>query len=181
MARRFVRLRRGPVSEVSGTAEVPDNGMCLSVFLVIAPPGRKDAVLAGHIDPTFDWWEVGALDPKRVGAVSERWMLPSSQLLFFEGPAEAAERVLREQLGSPPVPLEGPFVFSDPSLRPGAPGKDPHWDVHFVFRGRWGSSTPPHARPWKDLAFVEVAATARAEFARDQGDVLELVGLAPRA
>jgi len=179
MTRRFARLRRGPVSEASGTAEVPDNGMCLSVFLVLEGPDRPGRVLMGHIDPGFDWWEVGALDPARIPTVSQRWMLPSSQLVLFEGPAEAARRILKEQLGSPSLPLEGPFVFSDPSPRPGSPGRDPHWDFHIVYRGRWSSANPPHAPAWKDLAFVDIARTSRAEIARDQGDVLELVGLAP--
>ena len=180
MVRRFTRLRRGPVSEGSGAAEVPDNGMCLSVFVVLESPDRPGAVLMGHIDPSADWWEVGALDPKRAGTVGERWMLPSCQLLFFESPGDAARRVLRDQLVSGPVPLEGPFVFSDPSARPGSPGLDPHWDMHFVYRGKWGSPVPPHAPAWKRLEFVEVARTRRAEIARDQGDVLELVGLRPR-
>jgi len=177
--RRFARLRRAPVTPASGAAELPDNGLCLSVFLVLEPPGRPGSVLLGRIDPTADWWEVGALDPKRVEGIAERWMLPSSQLLFFESPADAARRILREQLASAPIPLEGPLVFSDPSERPNSPGRDPHWDVHFVYRGRWGSGTPPTAPAWRRLEFREVARTARGEFARDQGDVLELVGLSP--
>jgi len=180
MARRFTRLRRGPVEPSSGAAEVPDRGMCLSVFLVIEPADRSGAVLMGRIDPNADWWEIGALDPKRLGAVSERWMLPSSQLLFFESPADAASRILAEQLGSPRVDLAPPLVFSDPSDRPGAPGQDPHWDVHFVFRGRWRSDDPPRSPAWKRLEFVDVTSTRRSDIARDQGDVLALVGIIPR-
>ena len=179
MVRRFTRFRRGPVGGSTGASEVPDNGMCLSVFLVLSPPGDPGAVLLGKVDPTADWWEVGALDPKRVESIGERWMLPSSQLLLFESPADAARRILKEQLATPPIPLDGPLVFSDPSARPGTPGHDPHWDVHFVYRGTWSSSTVPAAPAWKHLEFREVARTGRAEFARDQGDVLELAGLSP--
>jgi ADP-ribose pyrophosphatase YjhB (NUDIX family) len=178
--RRFARLRRGPVAESSGASEVPDNGLCLSVFLVLEPPDRDGAVLMGRIDPHGPWWEVGALDPKRVAQIAERWMLPSCQLLLFESPADAARRILKEQLGVGPLPLEGPFVFSDPSARPGSPGHDPHWDVHFVYRGRWPTSGAPTAPAWTRLEFVDVTRTRRAEIARDQGDVLELVGLSPR-
>ena len=180
MDRRFARLRRPPLADIPGAFEVPDNGMCMSVFLVLEAPGRDGAVLLGRVDPTAPWLEIGALDPKRAASIAHLWMLPSSQLLLFEDPAEAARRILKEQLGSGPLPLERPFVFSDPSVRPGAPGRDPHWDFHFVYRARWSSASPPRAPAWKELAFVEVARLRRAEIARDQGDVLALVGLPPR-
>jgi hypothetical protein len=180
MERRYARFHRAPLTDHPGASEVPDNGMCLSVFLVLEHPERAGSVLVGQVDPTGPWWEVGAIDPKRVAAAGERWMLPSCQLVLFESPADAARRIQEEQLGAPPIPLEGPFVFSDPSLRPGSSGKDPHWDLHFVYRGRWGSGQLPKARVWKRLEFVDVARTARDRFARDQGDVLELVGLRPK-
>jgi ADP-ribose pyrophosphatase YjhB (NUDIX family) len=180
MERRYARFRRAPIADYPGAAEVPDNGMCLSVFLVLEAPGRPGTVLAGKVDPSGPWWEVGAVDPKRVAMIGERWMLPSCQLIVFESPADAAVRILKEQLGSAPLPLEGPAVFSDPSPRPASPGKDLHWDIHFVYRGRWTARTLPHTRVWKRLDFVDVAQTPRSEFARDQGDVLELVGLTPK-
>jgi ADP-ribose pyrophosphatase YjhB (NUDIX family) len=177
MARRFARLRRNPIEAHPGAFEVPDNGMCLSVFLVLEPPNRDGAVLMGRLDPSAPWQEIGALDPKRVASFGDRWMLPSCQLLLFESPADAARRILKEQLESEPFPLHGPYVFSDPSERPVAAGRDPHWDFHFVYRGRWPSAVAPHAAAWKHLDFVEVARTSRKEIAREQGDVLELVGL----
>jgi len=180
MEKRFARFRRGPIVEGSGAAEVPDNGMCLSVFLVLESPNRPGSVLVGRVDPTAPWWELGAIDAKRLAAIGERWMLPSRQLLLFESPREAADRILKEQLGSGPLTLEGPLVFSDPSERPGSPGRDPHWDIHFVFLGRWPFPTAPRNSAWKNLEFVEVARTRKAEFARDQGDVLALAGLHPR-
>jgi ADP-ribose pyrophosphatase YjhB (NUDIX family) len=180
MERRFTRFRRGPLSEYPGASEVPDNGMCLSVFLVLEPPDRDGAVLMGRVDPSAPWGEIGAIPPALLATVGDRWMLPSSQLLVFESPAEACRRILKEQLGSGPLPLAGPFVFSDPSVRPGSPGRDPHWDFHFVYRGRWSSSTAPRAPAWRHLEFVEVARTGRAEIARSQGDVLELIGLLPK-
>ena len=179
MEKRFARLRRGPVEAGSGASEVPDNGMCLSVFLVLESPSRPGTVLAGKVNPTAPWWEIGAIDPKRLASIGGRWMLPSRQLLLFESPADAAQRILDEQLGSGPLSLEGPFVFSDPSERPGGPGSDPHWDLHLVFRGRWPSPKAPRSPAWSDLEFLEVARTRRSDFARNQGDVLELVGLRP--
>ncbi len=179
MEKRFARLRRGPVEEGSGASEVPDNGLCLSVFLVLESPTRRGAVLAGKVNPTAPWWEIGAVDPRRLAAIGDRWMLPSRQLQLFESPQDAAHRILQEQLGSGPLELEGPFVFSDPSERAGGPGTDPHWDIHLVFRGRWPSPTAPRFSAWNDLQFLEVARTRRVDFARNQGDVLELVGLRP--
>jgi len=154
--------------------------MCLSVFLVLESPKRPGAVLLGKIDPAGPWWEIGALDPGRIRGVGERWMLPSRQLFFFESPIEGAHRILQEQLESGPIPLDGPQVFSDPSARPDKPNSDPHWDFHFVFRGRWPTDTAPKAKAWKHLEFVEIAKTPRGEIARSQGDVLELVGVPPR-
>jgi ADP-ribose pyrophosphatase YjhB (NUDIX family) len=181
MERRYARFRRAPLADFPGSSEVPDNGMCLSVFLVLEAPGRDGAVLMGRVDPTAAWWEIGAIDPGRLERIGSRWMLPSRQLLLFESPDEAARRILNEQLGVGPLPLTGPRVFSDPSDRPGAEGQDPHWDVHFVYRGRWPSAAPPHAKGWTQLQFVDVARTPRGEIARGQGDVLELVGLSPKA
>jgi hypothetical protein len=180
MDRRFTRFRRGPNADLPGVSELPDNGMCLSTFLVLEAPDRAGAVLMGRVDPSADWWTVGALDPTRLASVGDRWMLPSCQLLLFESPADTARRLFHEQLASAPVPLEGPFVFSDPSERPRSPGRDPHWDFHFVYRGRWGSSVPPQSPVWRKLEFVDIARTRRSEIARDQGDVLALVGLVPR-
>ncbi len=180
MERRFTRFRRGPLPANSGAFELPDDGFCLSVFLVLESPRAPGSVLMGKLDPAAPWWEIGALDPKRLGNVGDRWMLPSCQLLLFESPIVAARRILKEQLDSGEIPLQGPQTFSDPATRPGSGTQDPHWDFHFVYRGRWPSETPPRARPWKRLEFVDVSRTARAEIARQQGDVLELVGLQPR-
>ena len=180
MERRYARFHRAPLAEHPGAAEVPDNGMCLSVFLVLEAPQRPGSVLAGRVDPDGPWWQIGAIDPGRISRIGERWMLPSCQLVVFESPSEAARRILKEQLGSDLIPLDGPFVFSDPSARPSSPGRDPHWDMHFVFRGTWSSGTGPRTSVWKQLEFVDVARTARGDFARDQGDVLELVGLRPK-
>jgi hypothetical protein len=154
--------------------------MCLSVFLVLSPPRRAGAVLMGRLDPSAPWSEIGALDPARASALGDRWMLPSSQLLFFESPEDAARRILEEQLASPPIPLRGPAVFSEAYRRAGSPAADPHWDFHFIFRGRWPSSTPPRAPAWRQLEFVEVGRTDPTEIARSQGDVLALLGLTPR-
>jgi hypothetical protein len=178
MERRFARLSAAtPLPP--GASAVPDAGMCLSVFLVLRSPEDRHRVLLGRVNPTAPWFEVGGMDPGRLERVGQAWMLPSRQLILFEGIEEAAHVIAREQLGSELPKVSGPSVFSDPSRRPGSESRDPHWDIHFVFEGTWPASTPPSSRMWHELAFVDVTRTPRTEIARGQGDVLELVGLVP--
>jgi len=176
---RFARLRRAPLDKFPGASEVPEAGMCLSVFVLLRPPGRDDAVLLGQPAETAPWWEIGGVDPGRLDRIGERWMLPSRQLRLYEGPDEAAKSILREQLGSAPLALSGPQVFSDPADAPFPETADRHWDLHFVYSGRWPSATAPRSPAWRRLEFLDLRRLARADVARGQADVLELAGLSP--
>jgi hypothetical protein len=131
------------------------------------------------VDPSGPWEELASLGPDRVGPLVDRWMLPASQLLLFESPDDAAQRVAREQLELDLVQLPSPRVFSETQTRVGAAGKDPHWDLHFIYEIAWPKGRPPRARPWKDLSFRTVNDTPRSTFGRGHGDVLELIGLSP--
>jgi hypothetical protein len=177
--RRFTRLRPGPVAPGQGLYTVPEAGLCLSTFVVIRPLGRDREVLFGKIDPRADWAEIGALDPRRAERVASSWMLPSSQLLFFEAPLDSARRIAREQLGTDLPPPERFSVHSEAYRRAGESGGDPHWDLHFVFLFRWPDARAPRADPWKELRFVDLDGLSPESIARSQGDVLALVGLAP--
>ncbi len=176
--RRFARLRQGVATDVPLTSVVPENGMCLSAFLVLRPQGEDHKVLMGRIDPKAPWSWIGALGPEGVTRIGEGWMLPSSHLLLFESPEEAARRIAREQLESDLPPLEGTAFFSEAYPSRAHPTGDPHWDFQFVLRARWPSKTPPRAFPWKELAFRDLGQLHPEEIARGQGDVLELAGLA---
>jgi ADP-ribose pyrophosphatase YjhB (NUDIX family) len=176
---RFARFRRAPLTDYPGACEVPDNGMCLSTFVVLERPGRDGEVLLGRLEPTAPWWELGAIDPARLARIGERWMLPSRQLALFESPDDAARSILADQLGIDALELEGPLVFSDPADAPGRSGRDPHWDLHFVYRGRWSPAEPPQHPAWRSLAFVDVRRLGRDEIARGQRDVLELAEVVP--
>ncbi|MGD0249809.1 MAG: hypothetical protein ABSB97_02815 [Thermoplasmata archaeon] len=178
--RRFTRLRRGSEPEGPGFYVVPDGGMCLSVFLVIQPTGGDPRVLLGRIDPEAPWHHLGAIERSRLATIGDRWLLPASQLLFFESPEEAALRIVREHLESDPFPLVGPSVFSEAYRRPESRPADPHWDLHFIFRGRWPSDRPPRASPWKELAFLDPVTLDAVEIGRGHADILDLVGLPPR-
>ena len=180
MDARFTRFRRAPLDAHPGASEIPEAGMCLSVFLVLEAPERDGAVLLGQLEAGAPWWEIGGIDPGRLARIGGRWMLPSRQLRLYEGPDEAAKSILREQLGSGPLSLTGPRVFSDPADAPFPDATDRHWDIHLVYRGRWPTAIPPKAAAWKRLEFVEVGRLPRAEVARGQADVLELAGLVPK-
>ena len=177
MPRRFARLRPGGDLPAPGYEGVPSDGLCLNVFLVFRPADTPGRVLLGKVDPAAPWAEIAALGPDRIARLTDRWLLPASQLLLLESPDEAAIRVAREQLGFDLADLPTPRVFSETYARPGSEGKDPHWDLQFVYDLVWPESRPPRASPWKELALVDVARTPRAAFGRGHADVLELVGV----
>jgi hypothetical protein len=180
MERRFTRLRPGGSPPGPGYYVVPNDGMCLSTFLVLEHPEHAHQVLLGHLDPQAPWFELGSLEGSRLASIGARWMLPSSQLLFFEGPEEAARRILREQLVADLPDLPPPRIVSEAYRRPNSTATDPHWDLQFIYRARWPHAEPPRARPWKELVFVDVRTLSRAEIGRGHGDILELAGLPPR-
>ena len=171
--RRFSRLRDDS-GDPASYSPLPDDGMCLSAYLLLSPEGDPSRVLLGRPDPSGPWAAIGAMGRRRVEAI-DAWMLPSCHLMLFEGPREAAGRIAREQLGLERVALHGPEVFSEAYHRGGA-RRDPHWDLQFLFRGTLGP-TPPSAPAWTELAFIDARALPETAFARGQGDILRLAGL----
>jgi hypothetical protein len=179
MTRQFTRFRRGSVPDSADTSVVPNEGMCLSVFLVVRSPDSSGQVLLGKVDPSAPWYDLAALGPDRVGRLLNSWMLPASQLLLFESPDDAARRVAKEQLEIDLTGVPPPRVFSEAAYRLGSEGKDPHWDLHFVYELPWPADRPVRAPPWKELGFHAIDRTPRSSIGRGHGDVLELVGLRP--
>src|SRR6266508_4519593 len=106
--RRFSRFSKSPDTAAFSTTEIPEGGVCLSAFLIVAQAGQPSRILMGHMNPEAPWDHIGALDPKRVEVHSRGWMLPSSHLIFLESPEDAARRLAREQLDLPDlVPRQG--------------------------------------------------------------------------
>src|SRR2546428_546609 len=99
--RRFSRFSKSPATAAFSVTEIPDDGVCLSAFLIVTEARDARKVLMGHMNPKAPWDHIGALDPSRVEAHSHGWMLPSSHLIFRESPDDAARRVAREQLERP--------------------------------------------------------------------------------
>jgi ADP-ribose pyrophosphatase YjhB (NUDIX family) len=164
--RKFTRFN--PQDRPMTTHEIPEGGICLSAFLVIGEAGHPERVLMGHLNPSAPWDHIGALDPERAEVNSRGWMLPSSHLLLGEAPEAAAERILKEQLGLPLLPLNGPHVYSE------VYGAKNHWDLEFVFIGERDQIAEHPA--WSDLSFVDVNATPRDQIARYHEDILAHVG-----
>lgn len=144
--------------------DVPDGGFCVSSFVIITKKGKPNHVLMGHVNKKTDWNHIGALDSERAETISKGWMLPSSGLLLGESPEEAAQRILKEQLGLANLKLEGPLVFSE------VYGPSKHWDLEFLFLGE--SEQTPTNSAWTDLTYVDLTQTKRPEIARLHEDVL---------
>lgn len=148
--------------------EVPEGGFCISAFVIISKKNKPDQVLMGRINKKAPWDHVGALDPERVERHSAGWMLPSSALMLGESPKQAADRILKEQLGMADQTLEGPLVFSE------VYGPMNHWDLEFLFQGERDST--PENEVWTELRFIDIAKTRRGEIVRGHEDILAQVG-----
>jgi ADP-ribose pyrophosphatase YjhB (NUDIX family) len=174
--RRFSRFSKSPTTAAFSVTEIPDEGVCLSAFLIVTEAGHPSSVLMGHMNPQAPWDHIGALDPSRVEAHSRGWMLPSSHLIVRESPQEAARRIAREQLELPDLEFTGPQVVSEVYTPRRFPGIAQHWDLEFLFRGELSTAELPHTAAWKELAFVDLPRTAKVEIARSHEDIIESAG-----
>jgi hypothetical protein len=174
--REVSRFRPSPPVDDPVYVSVPDDGLCLNVFVILSPPDDPSNVLLGMVNPGAPWREIGGVTPKRLEELATRWMLPSRQLFLFESPREAAESILSEQLELEILTLDGPAVFSEAWTRPTPVGKGQHWDIHFVFRGVWPRHRALRASPWRKLDFQDPARLDRAQVGRSHSDVLTLAG-----
>jgi ADP-ribose pyrophosphatase YjhB (NUDIX family) len=172
----FCRFSTSPRTAAFSLTEIPADGICLSAFLVVESTERPGRVLLGRLNPEAPWDHLGALDAERIAHWKDRWMLPSSHLLYRESPTEAAERLRLEQTGLGPRSMTGPLVGSDvyaPARHPSAGG---HWDLEFIFRT---TASERELRPhpaWSRLEFVDARSARPDEFARSHDDILRAVG-----
>jgi ADP-ribose pyrophosphatase YjhB (NUDIX family) len=164
--RRFASFSRNATPP--RTREVPEGGMCLSAFVVLSQKGNPNNVLMGKINKNAQWDHLGALDAERVERHSKGWMLPSSHLILYESPQDAARRILREQLKIYEQKLDGPTTFAE------AYGPLNHWDFEFIFQGTSDPISPNDA--WTELKFVDATKLKVEEIVRAQADVLASIG-----
>ena len=152
---------------------VPKGGMCLSVFLVLWRDDKRN-VLVGKVNRDHNWIRAGALSKEAATKISGRWMLPSSHLLLFESPQDAAKRVLREQLRMKYDELRSTVLqaFSE------AYSKPRHWDLEFILQGEIkGELSRGSHSAWNELKFLDVSKMKDSEFARSHQDILAEVGV----
>ncbi len=129
----------------------------------------------GHLNPNADWDHIGGLTPDRVEAHSKGWMLPSCHILYGEALQDAAQRIVREQIGiEEGLDLSGPKVFSEVYEPKCHPGADKHWDLEFLFEGKLGQDElrkrTPRARV--RLEFVRIDTTNKEKIARSHEGTL---------
>jgi len=174
--RKFCRFNRQAETKSFGMPEPPEGGLCLSAFLVITDERNPNSVLMGHLNTKAPWDHIGALDSSRVEVHSKGWILPSSHLLVYESPQEAAKRILREQLDLD-LTLSGPHVVSETYTPKRFPDLPRHWDIEFIFKGKLSADRVPKPYAWSKLAFVNLDITKKSEIARSHEDILESAGL----
>jgi ADP-ribose pyrophosphatase YjhB (NUDIX family) len=164
-----------------GVSEIPKDGFCISVFLIIRQRGRPQSILMGQINPNADWDHIGALTQDRREAHSKGWMLPSCHIIYGESPRDAAQRVFREQLGiDKGLNLANPKVYSEVYAPKRHPEAKEHWDLQFLFEGELGvEELQRKKRPnaWRALEFVDVGLLDKSKFARSHEDIIARVAL----
>jgi ADP-ribose pyrophosphatase YjhB (NUDIX family) len=162
--------------------EVPEGGLCLSAFVIITDIENPNSALMGHLNPKAPWDHIGALDASRVEVHSKGWMLPSSHLIVYESPQDAAKRILREQLEITTLDLNGPQVVSETYTPKRIPNLPRHWDIEFIFKGKMSrADIPKKTIAWTELGFVDLDVANKKDIARSHEDILESAGLVFRS
>jgi 8-oxo-dGTP pyrophosphatase MutT (NUDIX family) len=164
---------------VVGMREVPKDGFCISAFLVISDPANSRRVLMGKIDPKEEWDHFGSILPEMKDAFSVGWMLPSSHIMLFESPDDAARRILKEQLGidSSPLELSPPKIVSEVYQSKRNLAYHNHWDLEIIYRGKVLPDAFKNPGIWKELEFIDLDKVRKSDFARAHDDILSFVGL----
>jgi hypothetical protein len=172
--RTFCRFAKGDGNTL-GVREIPNDGFCISAFLVISDSKNPRSVLLGKVDPAGPWDHLGAMFPDLVNTASKGWMLPSSHIILFESPHDASRRILSEQLGLQNLELAEPKIFSDVYDQK---GRKNHWDLQMVYRGTAASDIAlKREGVWTELKFVNLDSITTNDLVRTNGDILANVGL----
>ncbi len=158
--------------------EAPTGGLCLSCFLVVSEGENKGRILMGRLDPEAPWDHLGALDSSRAAIHSNGWMLPSSHLMVYESPQEAALRIQKEQLELAEfIELSEPKVVSEVYIPKQSANLPRHWDIEFIFCGALDTKQLRRSNAWSALEFLEISKLHQSDISRYHDDILEHVGL----
>lgn len=131
----------------------------------------------GKVNPEANWEHIGALDQKRIQWFKDGWMLPSSHLILYESPQQAAYRISKEQLGVDGLKVNGPKVVSEVYDNTRFPDRKNHWDIEFIFISTLQREPEGAPNVWKELKFVDLTKTPRSSIARSHDDIIEYSGL----
>jgi len=168
-------VRYGPTPRYG----IPDAGFCASSFVLVR---QGPTVLAGIPKEHPRWtkeWAPNFLVYGRADLADEfrSWRLPASYLYEGEHPADAAHRVLEDQLRIRVRPLGAVSVYSfyDPSSW--YPGRM-HYDLCFVYQIRGGRPTrvPPW---WRRLEFWRLRDLRKEELGSAMSDLVRVLRLGP--
>jgi len=151
------QARYGPIDRYGPP---PGAGMCISVFIVIRPAGRKQ-VLLGLMKPSQEWqdeWLSGlsVYPENEKKLVFDQWRLPSCYLREGENPRGAVDRVLKDQVNLQSFGVsDTPRVFSYSSKSDWYPGNE-HWDLVFAYDVKTGSNKPPeNPKWWREMRYYD--------------------------
>lgn len=142
-------------------SHTPENGVCLSSFLVIK---KGDDVLLGKVGDAEIWKEKWCL-PWIEERWKDKWLLPASHLLMGEHPNEAAQRILVDMLAENTLTPTFHKVLS-------FMGENGHWDVCFVY-GADVDHEFPKPSWFSELSFVNVKDADSSSFGRGHDEVLK--------
>ena len=160
---------------------VPPGGTCLSTFVVVSN-GRR--ILVGKMGRPEIWIERFLVGPKYapIYANSGRYVLPARHLHWYESPLEAANSVLREQIGLG-VP-KGKVALLDVQSHVSGDDADekepPHRDICFLYRAEVTerqAAQQHRPRSFSELEFKPLRSLKQDDFTRGHGDVLQMAGL----
>lgn len=184
-SRRFCRFFKTPETAPFDMTEIPEDGLCLSAFVLLSPPEHPERVLLGRINPRAPWDHLGAIDGNRLESWKDGWMIPSSHLIVLESPDEAGRRIVKEILGLAPRRLDGPSVVSEVYAHKRYREAKHHWDIGFLYRGGLTEMELGPRPAWTTLKVVDPKSMGAEEMVRAHEDILALagfpVGTSPRS
>ncbi len=150
----------------------PKGGFCIGVFLTVLK-GRE--ILLGKMTEPDLWVKKFLVGKERAEAYrdSGKWLLPARHLVFGEDPEEAANWVMKEQLGF----KYGRISFAQVQNHLRDEDKpNSHWDICLVYHA--ATEEAPKRKDWfSELAYVPLSSLTMDDFTRGHGDIVKQLGL----
>ena len=156
------------------STNVTPGGTCLSSFVVVS---NGDGILIGKMVKPEIWVERFFVGEKfaPVYTSSNKFILPSCHLAWFESPIDAALRVVTEQiqLKADKQSLKLLEVQSHVGGDPNDTVQPAHWDLCFVYELNVPPGTTLKSPGWfEELHFANKKSLKSPDFTRGHGDVL---------